>query len=140
MLNQKTRKMRNILILACLFSTLDVQAQDIKKDSVDKYGRIFSYVEQMPAPGYDLGDFLSKNISYPDSAREHNIEGRVIVKFVVNEEGQISDCKVTKSVNSYLDAEALRVVRAMPPWKPGKQNGKFVKVYYTLPIVYKLTD
>ena len=99
---------------------------------------IFSYVEQPPVSGYDLTAYLSKNIHYPDAAREANIEGRVIVKFVVNEDGSISDVQVVRGIGSGCDEEAKRVVMAMPKWKPGKQNGKAVKVYFTQPISFKL--
>jgi len=87
-----------------------------------------------------MGEYLSANLHYPDSARYHNIEGRVVIKFVVNEDGSISDAVVIKGIDKYCDEEALRVVRNMPPWKPGYQNGKYVKVYFSLPIVFKLED
>jgi protein TonB len=94
----------------------------------------------MPYPDYDYRKYLSENLHYPDSANVHNIEGRVIVKFVVNEDGHISECEVTKPVNNYLDEEALRIIGKMPPWKPGKDKGKPVRVYFTAPIVFKLTN
>lgn len=99
---------------------------------------VFSYVEQMPVSGYDIPSYLGKNIKYPDAARENNIEGRVVVKFVVNEDGHISEVQVVRGIGGGCDEEAKRVVQAMPPWKPGKQNGKAVKVYFTLPIQFKL--
>ena len=99
---------------------------------------IFSYVEQMPSAPYDYQDYLNKHIVYPDAARESNIEGRVIVKFVVNEDGAISDVQVQRGIGGGCDEEAKRVVSSFPKWKPGKQNGKPVKVYFTLPIVFKL--
>jgi protein TonB len=77
-------------------------------------------------------------MKYPDAARENNIEGRVIVKFVVNEDGKISDIQIARSLERSCDEEAKRVVASMPPWKPGKQNGKAVKVLFNLPIVFKL--
>lgn len=107
-------------------------------DSAQK--KIFMYVEQMPQAPYDYQQYLAQNIHYPDSAQAHNIEGRVIIRFIVNEDGKISDCVVWKSVDDDIDAEALRVVKSFPPWRPGKQNGKYVKVYFTLPIVFKLED
>jgi protein TonB len=99
---------------------------------------IFTYVEQMPEPPFDVNGYLSDNLRYPDAAREAGIEGRVVVKFVVNEDGDISDAQVVRGVNGDLDAEALRVIRKMPKWKPGKQNGRPVKVYYTVPVSYRL--
>ena len=92
----------------------------------------------MPAAPYDINEFLSKNLRYPDQARESNIQGRVIVKFVVNEDGSISDVSVVKGIGAGCDEEAKRVVASLPKWKPGKQNGNPVRVYFTLPINYKL--
>ncbi len=100
--------------------------------------KIFSYVEQMPAPSFDMNAYLEKNLHYPDQARESNTQGRVAVKFVVNEDGSVSDVTVTKSIGGGCDEEARRVVANMPKWKPGKQNGNPVKVYFTLPIQFKL--
>jgi protein TonB len=99
---------------------------------------IFTYVEQMPKADYDVNVYLAKNLKYPDAARESNIDGRVIVNFVVSEDGGISDVKVVRGIGAGCDEEAKRVVREMPKWKPGKQNGKAVKVSYTLPILFKL--
>jgi len=93
---------------------------------------------QMPSPGYDLKEYLVDNLEYPKHAREKNREGRVVVKFIVNEDGSIADCEVLKGINKECDREALRVVRHMPPWKPGTKDGKPVKVYYKLPVVFKL--
>ncbi|MBS1689629.1 MAG: energy transducer TonB, partial [Bacteroidetes bacterium] len=100
--------------------------------------QIFSYVEQMPEPSTDINSFIGKNLRYPDAARENNIEGRVVLKFVVNEDGSVSDISVLKGIGGGCDEEAKRVLSAMPKWKPGKQNGHAVKVYFTLPIVFKL--
>ncbi|HXS38077.1 MAG TPA: energy transducer TonB, partial [Flavipsychrobacter sp.] len=100
--------------------------------------QIFTYVEQMPQPSVDINAYLSKNLHYPDAARENNIEGRVILQFVVNEDGVVSDIQVERGIGGGCDEEAVRVLKAMPPWKPGKQNGKAVKVRYNLPISFKL--
>lgn len=99
---------------------------------------VFNYVEQMPVAGFDILSYLAKNIKYPDAARENNIDGRVVVKFVVNEDGHVSDVQVVRGIGGGCDEEAVRVVSAMPNWKPGKQNGKAVKVFFTLPIQFKL--
>ena len=103
--------------------------------------QIFTYVEQMPEfPGGQaaVNEFLSKNIMYPEIAKESNIQGRVTVKFVVNEEGNVSDIIVVKGIGGGCDEEAIRVVKKMPKWKPGKQNGRPVKVYFSLPITFRL--
>ena len=100
--------------------------------------QIYTYVEQMPEPSVDINSYLGKNIRYPEAAKESNIEGRVILKFVVNEDGGVSDITVVKGLEGGCSEEAKRVVAGMPKWKPGKQNGRPVKVYFTLPIVFKL--
>ncbi len=100
--------------------------------------QVYQFVEQMPEAGYDISSFLQKNLRYPDNAREAGISGRVAVQFVVNEDGTISDVKVTRGIGGGCDEEARRVVLSLPKWKPGKQNGKAVKVYYTLPIVFRI--
>lgn len=97
----------------------------------------FKFVEQMPEYK-DLPAYLAKAIHYPDMARAANIQGRVIISFVVNEDGSISDAKILRGIGGGCDEEALRVVNAMPHWKPGKQNGQAVKVLFTLPITFVL--
>ncbi|MCF2737351.1 energy transducer TonB [Bacteroides caecigallinarum] len=102
---------------------------------------IFMVVEQMPEfPGgmAELMKFLSKNIKYPTIAQENGIQGRVIVQFVVNQDGSIVDPVVMRSVDPYLDKEALRVISTMPKWKPGMQRGKAVRVKYTVPVTFRL--
>jgi protein TonB len=95
------------------------------------------YVDQPPTID-DLNGYLNRTLKYPEMARANNIEGRVIIKFVVNEDGSVSDAVVMRGIGGGCDEEALRVVRAMPKWKPGRQNGIAVKVYFNLPIVFKL--
>ena len=102
---------------------------------------IFMVVEEMPEfPGgmAECLKFLGKNIKYPTIAQENGVQGRVIVQFVVNQDGSIVDPVVVRSVDPYLDKEALRVIKTMPKWKPGKQRGKAVRVKYTVPVTFKL--
>ena len=102
---------------------------------------IFQVVEEMPEfPGgmAEAMKFLAKNIKYPVAAQQAKIEGRVIVQFVIERDGSVSDVKVMRGVNSELDAEAIRVVSMMPKWIPGKQRGKAVAVKYTMPIMFRL--
>ena len=102
---------------------------------------IFQVVEEMPQfPGgmAEAMKFLAKNIKYPVAAQQAKIEGRVIVQFVVERDGSISDVHAMRGVNPDLDAEAIRVVSLMPKWKPGKQRGKAVAVKYTMPIMFRL--
>ena len=104
-------------------------------------GDVFDVVEEMPQyPGgpQALFEFLSQNVQYPKEAAKAGIQGRVIVTFVVEKDGSICESKVVKSVDPSLDAEALRVINAMPNWKPGKQNGKEVRVKYTVPVAFML--
>ena len=104
-------------------------------------GKIYEVVEQMPRfPGGDaaLMQFLSKNIKYPKEAENAKQEGRVIANFVVEEDGSVSNVKVVHGVAPLLDAEALRVLGLMPRWEPGQQNGKPVRVKYTVPITFRL--
>jgi len=82
--------------------------------------------------------FISKNIQYPSDALEAAISGKVYVSFVVEKEGQISEVKVLRNLYPSLDNEALRVVKSMPNWKPGMQNGKPVRVKYNLPVFFQL--
>ena len=85
-----------------------------------------------------LLEYLKKNIKYPDICRDNNIQGRVIVSFVVNKDGKIVDPEVVKGVNPSLDKEALRVISTMPNWKPGYQRGKPVRVKYSVPVNFRL--
>ena len=85
-----------------------------------------------------LFEYLSKNIKYPVFEEKERQQGRVIVKFVVDTDGTVTNVKVAKSVNSLLDAEAIRVTKAMPRWIPGKKNGEAVPVEYTIPITFHL--
>ena len=101
---------------------------------------IYSVVETMPDfPGgqKELLSFLSRNIKYPTKAIESKIQGRVIVQFVVNKDGSISNAKIVRSVDPDLDKEALRVINSMPQWKPGMQKGEPVSVKFTVPIVFR---
>ena len=103
--------------------------------------KVFDVVEEMPSfPGGQgaLMSFLNSNIKYPVVAQENGVQGRVIVGFVVERDGSITDVKVMRSVDPSLDREAQRVVKAMPKWKPGKQNGSAVRVKYTVPVVFRL--
>lgn len=103
-----------------------------------------SFVEIMPSfPGGEeaLVKYLSRNMRYPNIAVENEISGKVMVQFVVDYEGNVKDAKVVSvPKGGRLEAEAIRVVNAMPKWKPGKQNGRAVSVYYTLPIWFRLND
>ena len=103
---------------------------------------VFQVVEQQPEfPGgmKALMKYLQDNINYPRVSRDNNSQGRAFIRFVVNTDGSIQGTEVLKSSGDmYLDKEAVRVVSGMPKWKPGRQSGKNVRVYFTLPVVFKL--
>ena len=103
--------------------------------------QVFTAVEQMPAfPGGDaeLMKYLSSHINYPPMAMENNIQGRVIVQFVVTKTGKVGEVRVVRGVDRDLDNEAVRVVKSLPDFIPGKMNGQAVNVWYTLPVTFKL--
>ncbi len=114
-------------------------AQPEPKPEVEN--KIFDVVEQMPSfPGGNaaLMKYLSDNVKYPVVAQENGVQGRVVVSFVVEKDGHITDVKVVRSVDPSLDKEAARVVRSMPSWIPGKQNGSAVRVKYNVPVSFRL--
>ena len=101
----------------------------------------YEAVEQMPTfPGgeTELMKFIRDNLKYPVIAQENGIQGRVILRFVVSKTGTIDNVTVLRSLDPTCDKEAIRVVKSMPKWIPGKQNGNNVPVYFTLPVVFKL--
>ena len=112
-----------------------------KKEEVKEPEKVFTAVEQIPQfPGgeAELMKYLSKNIKYPTMAMENNIQGRVVVQFVVTKTGSIGEVKVVRSVDRDLDREAIRVCKSLPKFTPGKMNGQAVNVWYTLPVNFKL--
>ena len=128
-----------IMSLMAMFSLTTVSAQ--KTVVAEKNQQVFDVVEQMPEyPGGlpALLDYLNQNVKYPEDAEKQKIEGRVIATFVVETDGSISNVEVARPVFPSLDAEAVRVLSAMPNWTPGKQSGKLVRVKYTVPINFNL--
>ena len=107
----------------------------------EEEGKIFTIVEEMPSfPGGEekMLEYVSRNIKYPPMARENGITGRVYVNFYIDKDGKVQNAKIVRGIGGGCDEEALRVVRAMPQWKPGKQNGRTVNVNYNLPINFTL--
>ncbi|MEN8119865.1 MAG: energy transducer TonB [Bacteroidota bacterium] len=103
--------------------------------------KIWTITEEAPEPPggiKGLQHFLAKNTKYPNIAIENDMQGKVYVRFVINEKGEVENAHVIRPVYPILDKEALRVVRTLPNWKPGKQGGKPVKVWFTVPIVFVL--
>jgi protein TonB len=113
-------------------------AIEIEEESDDEF---FMVVENMPIfPGGDLGlmKYIQKNVKYPPIAKEYNITGKVYVSFIVDKTGSVTNVKIVRGVDKTLDAEALRVVKSLPKYKPGKQRGKAVRVMFTIPINFTL--
>ena len=113
-------------------------AIEIEEESDDEF---FMVVENMPEfPGGDLGlmKYIQKNVKYPPIAKEYNITGKVYVSFIVDKSGSVTNVKIVRGVDKSLDAEALRVVKSLPKYKPGKQRGKAVRVMFTIPINFTL--
>ena len=132
------KNLLHFLLIGILIGCTSVLKAQSDTSLVDKpvYG-----VEHMPMyPGgeEELLKFIHDNLHYPKVAAEVGIEGRVTIRFVVNRIGEVTDVKVIRGIDPSCDAEAVRVIKMMPNWTPGRQNGKNVSVYYTLPIVYKL--
>lgn len=127
------------IILLCGWSIINMPnafAQEASKKKQDS-----SAVEEMPEfpGGADaMNQFIIKNIRYPDSAIDANVEGKIKVKFVVDEMGNIGSVHAINKLGYGLEQEAERVVSIMPQWKPGKSNGKLVKVYFMLPIKFEI--
>ena len=127
------------LMATCCLTT--VLAQKTVVSQKDQKEEPFNVVEDMPAfPGgmEAMIQFLSSNIQYPADAQKQKVDGRVLVNFVVEKDGSITEVKVIKPAFPSLDAEAIRVVKAMPKWKPGYQNGQAVRVQFAMPINFSL--
>ncbi|MBF1439231.1 energy transducer TonB [Hoylesella nanceiensis] len=117
-----------------------VESSDPKKVFT---GKVYDLVDEMPSfPGglEELYKWIDNNVQYPAVARENGIEGRVILKFIVEKDGSLSDSTVIHSVHPMVDREALRLVGQMPKWNPGKRAGVPVRVRYCLPIKFKLGE
>lgn len=125
---------------AVLKAKEDIAAPEPPKHVVEET-KIFTVVEQMPMyPGGDaaLMGYLRDNIKYPTVAAENGVQGRVVVGFVVERDGSITDVNILRGVDPSLDREAMRVVKSMPRWNPGKQNGSAVRVKYQFPVSFRL--
>ena len=130
--------MKKIFLLAfvVLLSTTLFGQTDGKNEET-----IFTSAEVMPEyPGGEqaMMNYVATNVKYPQAAIDKNISGRVMVGFVVEKDGSITDVQVVKGIGGGCNEEAVRVVKAMPKWKPGKEKGKAVRVHYLLPITFKL--
>ena len=128
-----------LMAIAACMMTLGAQAQVKNQPNISQ--EVYDVVEEMPVfPGGIQGmiKFLSENISYPKEAQKKKISGRVLVSFVVEKNGSVSEVQTETSLYPSLDEEAVRVVKSMPNWIPGKQGGQVVRVKYTLPVTFSL--
>ena len=136
--------MKKMMLLTMMTFCLSVTAwaqKTVVSNETHQNEEAFDVVEQMPEyPGgiNALIQYMSENIQYPDDARKQMIQGRVMVAFVIDKDGSITKAGVVKSVYPSLDAEALRVVKAMPKWTPGRQKGQVVRVKFTIPINFSI--
>ena len=131
--------MKKTIIMMLLSVAMLTANNVIAAEPASPEPKVYDMVEKMPSfPGGSeaLKEYLKKNTRYPNP--DACIQGRVVVVFVVDEKGNLSDVKVARSVESSLDAEAVRVVKSMPRWNPGIEKGKAVKVRYTLPVTFRL--
>jgi protein TonB len=116
---------------------------DVKQVVEENPNQIFTAVEQQPSFGNDenaFNKYLSKSIRYPAVARENNVQGRVILTFVVERDGSLTDIKVLRGIGSGCDEEAIRALKSSPKWKPGIQNGRPVRVQFSVPVAFALAS
>ena len=139
-------KLAFIVSLTFIFArTNDVQALPLSANQTTKVSQdsIYSIVEKMPefiGGDKEIFTYLKQTIKYPAEAQKKNEQGRVIVRLVISKTGKVENVEVIRGVSQSIDNEALRVVRLMPNWIPGEQNGQKVDVYYTLPVMFKITS
>ena len=133
--------MKKFLIMA-LMALLGLTTVSAQKTVVAKKNQqVFDVVEKMPEyPGGQaaLFEYLSTNVKYPADAEKKKVEGRVLVTFIVNTDGSITDIELVRKAFPSLDAEAVRVISGMPKWIPGEQKGQKVRVKYTVPLTFRL--
>ena len=135
--NEKGTEDRNVT--RTLKEEVVVEKKEEKPKEVKE--EVFRSVEQMPQfPGGEaaLMKYLQSHINYPPMAAENNVQGKVVVQFVVDKTGKVGEVKVVRSVDKDLDREAVRVCKSLPKFTPGRQNGQAVSVWYTLPVTFKL--
>ena len=143
--------MRYILLLIAIVATMRVYGKEKLSrielaesvTEIDDEDTLFIEYEQMPqflGGEVALMKFIADNLHYPDSAKAKKIQGRVVVKFVVTKTGEIGEVKIVRSKDLDLDKEAVRIVKSLPNFIPGKLNGEVVDMWYTLPITFKLQE
>ena len=126
----------SVLALLLMVNT-NAMAQN-KKAANDKVLEKAEVMPQFPGGDQAMMKFVSENVQYPEEAKEKEISGRVFVGFNVEKDGSIGEVKLLREIGGGCDEEAVRVVKGMPKWKPGKQDGKPVRVHFILPLTFKL--
>ncbi len=141
------RAIRVAVLLSVVMTSISAIASNrgaygLARDSVGGDDIFVDYEQQPQFPGGEtaLLKYLQENIKYPPKALKDSIQGRVVVQFVVDKAGSVGEVKVVRSVNKDLDDEAVRIVKTLPKFYPGRQNGQAVAVWYTLPVTFKLQD
>lgn len=135
--------MKKLAFLLLLFINFTLYSQDGKSLEKNSNDVIFAcpteVMAQYPEGNAALMKFINDNLIWPEILNESCIEGRVIVKFVVTETGELTDIKVVHSLEKHLDEEAVRVIKLMPKWIPAEINGRKISSYYTVPVLFKIT-
>lgn len=132
--------MKYICLLLCIVGCL-INTKSFAQTPTDTTQEVITMAEvmpQFPEGEEEMYDFINKNLLYPKLAKENGIEGRVIVRFIVQKSGYIDKIEIIRKLGWGCDEEVLRMIQLMPKWSPGKVNGKPVAVYFTLPVTFKL--
>ncbi len=125
-------------IVGCGYYPPDCPTYDTVKTTSDFVLQFAEIMPEFPGGSQSMLEFIQKNLIYPDIAKENNIEGKVFMKFVVRSTGEIDNIQIVRGVHKILDTAAIELVKKMPQWIPGVQNGKTVPVYFILPVVFRL--
>ena len=134
----KWRFLATLSVLALLLMVNTNAMAQNKKAANDKVLEKAEVMPEFPGGEQAMMKFVSENVQYPEKAKEKEISGRVLVGFIVEKDGSVNEVKIVQGIGGGCDEEAVRVVKAMPKWKPGKQDGKTVRVSYTMPFFFKM--
>ena len=134
----KWRFLATLSVLALLLIVNTNAMAQNKKAANDKVLEKAEVMPEFPGGEQAMMKFVSENVQYPEKAKEKEISGRVLVGFIVEKDGSVNEVKIVRGIGGGCDEEAVRVVKAMPKWKPGKEKGKPVRVSYMMPFTFKL--
>jgi len=132
--NQPNIHFSKPIVMSC-YDVVEIKNDTSEVDSNTIY-QVVNQMPQFPKGSDSLSTYVSKNLKWPNT--DADVQGKVILRFVVNTDGSISDIEVIRSLDPLFDAEAIRVIKTLPNFIPGKQNGQVVRAYYTLPIIFRL--